>query len=683
MSLKGTYNDALLTDFLLERLRDGEVPNVDELASELSNLQQEKPLLGEKPLISLTDTTLDIYENASAQKINDIFEGEIKDLEIFYSVIEEFQQRIVDQSLTWSTTFNSLSRKLQELEDKADTLLLLREDTLGYFKYVSDDFRTLEYVDLSNTTAEIDTSAGTCVLTQETISNGISRIDLSEAEVDYQIVQAINIVGSSQAPGFPIENILLDTYSQWLMFVEIPSQAPVTIALRLSLEDVTNVSKVVFTPFGATSTSAFSISLLYSQDGTDYLLVPGEASQSITSAPATWVFPVLRAKYFRFLISKNGPDDISVNDNYLYQFGARNIYLGRPSFDTSVRGTLLSTGRTVLDSTNTETSFSKAALNVCELLPAGTRIDYFLSVDGGTIFSAISPLEHNAPTSPQVLDFAKQDPDTNIGSTSVWGSTLSAERLDFDNGASLSLVSPSDTVLNFYVPSLSVDTIVESTYKVYRNTNSASGNVRGREPGWRFDEQRGTYNTIFRVEDPSGMSVNFGLTIAQIDGVAVTGTITIDKGDHRLETLAVNWLNVATGLTDVATLQEADSLYPYNHKLLIEGYSYSSSFVGEQLYIGAVFIAENKLSYVPQHQFFNFTDRNNMDVYTRIVDSIGNLAFVVKTIADFSDQENECFRVQYKSSTRKFTSIVLKAILHTEDESVTPVLDAYTVKLGG
>ena len=682
MSLKGIYNDALLTDFLLERLRDGEVPNVDELNQELNSLRQIKPLLGEKPLISLTDTTLDKHEEASARKINDIFAGEIKDLDILYSTISEFQTRATDQLLSWSTTFSSLLRSLEELEDRVDTLLLLRQDTLGYFKYVSDDFRTLEYIDLENTTATIDTNSGMCSMMETTTGSGISRIALDEAIVDYQVVQANGLVGTSQLPGFSIQNILSDTYSQWLLFIESTLQTPILIAIRVSLEEITNVSKVVFVPFGATGTSAFLVNLLYSQDGTDYILVPGEASRSITSNPAIWTFPIIKAKYFKFLVSKNGADDVSNNDNYLYQFGARNISLYTPAHDTSVSGVLQSVSRAVLESSE-QLSFTKAALNVCENIPEGTSIDYFLSVDGGETFSAIDPLERTQPINPQVLDFAKQDPETNIDSSSKWDSILSAEELDFDNNAGLSLVSANDKVLNFYIPNGEVDDVVESTYKIYRNTNSASGLVRGKKAGWYFDTERGTYNTIFRVEDPSGMSIDFGSSSAFLDGQMVVGMQLISKGDHRFETSSVNWLDISDGLTNEASLKEEDFLYPLNHKLLIEGYDYVTTYVGEQVYRGASFIAEKKLVYIPQHQFFNFTEENNTEVYTRIVDSDGDLSFIVKIISDFSDQENEHLRVQYQSSTRKFNSVVFKAILRTDDENVSPLLDAYTVKLGG
>ena len=681
MTLKGQYNDALLSDLLLTALKQGSVPNVDELKDQLAVLEAAKPLLGTKPLLSLEDHRLEFFENASATKWNDLMISGQRDLGIMYDLIAELQDRTINQGRRWSAYWTNGKRLLDDLEDRVDTVLLLKRDTLGYYKYVSDDFFGISLVDTGVTDARVDTAAGVVTMQEiSTASGEVARIDTTGATVSRQTLQAPGLIAVATEANSGVGNAITDQYSEWIELIRTSDQGNVTVALTIDLGTPTTISKAIFTPAGSTATSAYVVTMMYSPEGIDYVVVPAASSQSITTNPAVWSFGNIQATKVRFIISKNGYDDIDPNGNYGYIMGCKNVSLFNPAYDITQGSVFQSTDLEVLDDQGVALSFSKCALHTCQTLPLDTRIDYSVSVDGSA-FIAISPIEESAPSHPQVIDFAEAVLVNNNNQLTVWNTGLSSNALDLANTGTLNLEDPNDVVLNYYVPVGDVASVREATYRVWRNLGQQGVNVRGQASGWFKDETRGTFKTWFSVEEPGGVDVNLGGTRAKLNGVTVYSAVHIPKGIHSWETDFANWAEVASGYTDEAALEANDPLYPYNHKLIIEGYTYSG-FTGDQVYVGMVWWAESSLQYSPLHEFFGAQDPGTLNLYTRETDLSGNLGFVVKTTQAFGDHANEQFRIQYELTDRLFTSITLRAILGTAVADTSPVIDSYTLKLG-
>ena len=210
--------------------------------------------------------------------------------------------------------------------------------------------------------------------------------------------------------------------------------------------------------------------------------------------------------------------------------------------------------------------------------------------------------------------------------------------------------------------------------------------MRGIASGWSYDESAGLYSTILTVRDPNGLIIDLGTSEAIIDEVVQTGSVTLGAGNHTFSTDVSNWAEAAPGAVDIPDLMIKDPLYPYNHKLMVEGYNYSA-FAGEdeRIYVGASFWSEMILSYLAREAFVeqpSSVASTDLTVYTRQVDIPGNITFIVKTLPTSGDLQSERFRVEYSLSDRTFDTIYLKAVLGTDDVSVTPVLDSYTIKLG-
>ena len=680
MSLAGKYNDVLYTEFLIEELKNGAVPNLDEIQVRVDALRAENPLLGEKPLISLQDHSVAYLEHASASRWNDTLQSELRDLTAMYLAVDELSGLTNSQARRWSAYYESTRRTLSELEDRIDNLLLLKRDTLGYFAYVSDDFLNLDYTNIASTTAKVETASG-IVTMRETSVPALTRIPAENMTAVKQILSVNGLVSDETPAGFGVKNVLSDEYSQWLQIVRAENQGIVTTSVRVNLGSLTTVGKVVFTPFGSTAASAFGISLLYSQNGIDFVLVPGQPVVSVLGSPATWMFPEIKATVLRFVISKSGYDDIDTNNNYMYEFGCKNVSVYSPVFSVETSGVFISRPLEVLDSDGVAKDFSKAALHTCDFSPEGTELLYFLSVDGST-YIPISSLDDTSPSHAQLVDFGGELPVDNTTSTSLFDSSRESTQLDTTNVSAITMTTPGEFALNSYVPLASVSSVIESSYVVYRNLGEKGEIVRNIASGWTFDANTNEYSTLVKVDDPSGYAMDLGVSEAMIDGVVRSGVFVLPKGLHVFITSASNWAEVTSGLLTEALLTAADPLYPHNHKQIIEGYTYASAFTGNQVYTGASWWAEKQIGYLPQHEFASLTDTNNLDVYTRRVDGTGNLAFIVKTVQDFGDHFSERFRTEYSLPSRDFNQIYIKIVLNTSDSSVSPFVDSYTIKLG-
>ena len=688
MGLAGEYNDLLLTEFLIETLKTGEIPTVQELSEQLDELKNEYPLIGKKPLFSVENNFVKYYENASASKHNSTYERLQKDIHLLYDVMHEIQQRITKEGARWSTFYETMRRYCDDLEDRIDALLLMDAETLGYYKYVSDDFLTVDEVDLDNTNAEVETNAGIVQISHSLIQgDGHSRLpltDVTSSNITASSVSGPGVVSLGTSPGSSLENIVKDESSTWLGLLKTTNQnQPATISVGIKLtdtEDYVEFNKVVASLHGSTATSAFIITLWYSTNNVDWVLVPTDSYTQSTLDVAVWTFKTIKAKYIKFTMTKNAPDDIDGNGYYSWDFGFKSVKLYRDAYETRVGHTLQTTARTPDDEAN---AFTKAALSVCEATHDETNISYYLSVDEGASFHAVDPIERKNPTKPQVLDFSELQRYSNNGSSNVYDNNKTATELDTDNVAGESLEA-GELPLNFYIGASNISGLIENGIIIWRNTGTKGGTntVRNRARGWSYDDDTGHYNCYIYVSDPNGIMIDFGQDTAWIDGNSVTGSVVISAGSHSFETSSANWLDITPSADSLEDLLAVDSLYPYNHKLLIEGYLYGTNYTDEEVYKGVSIFAELQPQYRSRHGFKVDTDSDDLTVYTRNVDDSGNLLFVFKTDRSFSDYINEQILVTYPLTNQTFDSVILKAVLSTSDASVSPVLDSYLVKLG-
>lgn len=188
------------------------------------------------------------------------------------------------------------------------------------------------------------------------------------------------------------------------------------------------------------------------------------------------------------------------------------------------------------------------------------------------------------------------------------------------------------------------------------------------------------YKTTIYITNPEGISIDLGNTSAYINGLRLSGKVLLQQGYSVFETAETNYLPVATGATKLSDLRKLDSLYPYNHKLLIEGYSYIDNFKGEQLYQGVDEYFGSLLTYVPPETFAIPENTNNYDIYTIDVIDIGSV-FKVKVDKSNGTWQNETYDYSWSVGRSTSNQLWFKLILSSSEDYKSAVVSSVKVRV--
>ena len=170
-----------------------------------------------------------------------------------------------------------------------------------------------------------------------------------------------------------------------------------------------------------------------------------------------------------------------------------------------------------------------------------------------------------------------------------------------------------------------------------------------------------------------------------------------DSGIHTIKVHKNNWKEVElmNDTKDLAELKIKDILYPYNHKLLIEGYNYDTTYPSteEKIYKGADLFAETIMTQVSLFDLETNIAIDKYDVFAFDVDAPKShtapnsdndptTIMITKINEENPDFQNERFVLRFTLVNELRQYLRLRADLSTEDDKVTPALHSYKIKLG-
>ena len=134
-------------------------------------------------------------------------------------------------------------------------------------------------------------------------------------------------------------------------------------------------------------------------------------------------------------------------------------------------------------------------------------------------------------------------------------------------------------------------------------------------------------------------------------------------------------------MNSVQELKDSDPLYPYNHKLIIEGYNYLSNFTGDRIYngLGSEYFG-SLLKYVTPERFNDSSSDRDLNIYT-IEENNGNIFFKIKTDENDASWKDEKVEVRYMLRLENTNTLYVKALLRTRDTSITPNINKIQVRV--
>jgi len=723
MSLKTTYKEFILENILLEYLKEGTVPNAEQIESDFETYQETHSDLS-LPKSKFVDFSVERGDNSSADQMQNIADTVSSDVSVVVREIYSLVGKTSKFYERWSFENKRLAAKAQKLNQEVDSLLLLANYTTGYFSSVADVFTDMNLVNTDNTTAYVNVDEQSVTLNPGTAEAGtIKRIntnDLTDLDVSFAAL--------TKRPGTSVydvssNNNLVQAFktadTTWVGKVTSSVSGTMTCELKahVSKDKDIEVSRIAFDYTGPVSDRA-TVTAMHSKDGYSWYILPTNEATKVLASNMLWTFPLTEMRWIKFIFYKAAPD----SGQYEYDFSLRHIRLSEVTYYADAGNVFESKALSATNVQENLVGFNLVQLDVCENIPDNTDIEYYMSVSKDnstwTSWTNILPSQRDEVKYPKVLSFAGaswknntiEDEDAHGLLNSSFDNNVLVTTFDTETGA---LGSERDILqyrfknTTFAAINTSIlvsadedqDTISNSV-AVWRNIRNKTSypdtlSVRGVARGWGRKEQ--TYSCYFEILSSDGKLFDFGGKQCAIDGQFVTGVVKVPAGIHKFETDATNWFDIAENYIEAVgssgavsteeTLQDIDPLYPYNHKLIIDGFPYPSGFKGNQTYTGTDFSAE---FYGTRTSLFNL--ENNINGYGHFAirgigknDQAATLSIVLRYDPSDSDFTNELFITKWRagqSGSEMYKYVKLKTVLLSESTSVTPALNSYRIKLG-
>lgn len=720
--IRDTYVELITEQIIKDILTEGNSPTSAEILQQFTSFTEENDI--SRPLFVANNYHVDFGEASSASKFNNTNNNIHRDLKVLYRHLIKVSESAMANFDRWRAESNILEGRLEDLQERITSLLLLSNDTAGFFNFMQDNFVDNNKIDLANSDTYINVQKG--IVTIGTSVSGATRIDLStlrDEDVQFTVLSRNNLVSTVSTQGSATRYAVSDVTNYWQERVYTNKPGPVSAEIKIDLLSSKQISRVDIDLHMANQNSTVQLTPLYSTDNYSWTQLPVTDFTRSVIDKTTFQFSPVTARYIKFIMTKAGFDQVH-NELYAYEFGVDEVSLYKEGFSPNTESTFTSKPLSVTDVDGNIEEFSRIVLEVCEDVPEDTSVDYYISASNDpsaplTGFTAIDPLNRTNSTNPTVLDFGELDTVTvdNISisydptgaSTSFINPSKSFQLITSTSGADAVTASGDASSTRYYffndndrILSHQVGSgvrIAQGTLEVWRNVSIKGDEykVRGYTNGWGFEDPY--YKTTVYVDNAAGHSVDWGGKTVIIDGQKRTGKLLIGKGRHTVWVHKDNWKLVDdSSVSDLADLKVADTLYPYNHRYLVEGFNYSSVYptTEEKVYRGFDIIAEH---FMKQVSIFDIINNVTADDYSKfaldkdVEDSSRDLdgssasdtgetsVFVLKVDGSNPDFTNERFTLRFKSANSLFKYLRFKAVMKTTDNNKTPFLSSYRVKI--
>lgn len=567
-----------------------------------------------------------------------------------------------------TSTIYRTNKTLDELSSRLDNLLLLNGKDDVFLHGIEESFSHQLNIDRVSTTATVESNSVTCGKKQ------ISAVDLSQTKLKVTPIAEKGIV--SYVANSSIDSLKESDGNVWSATINTRYQSGrVSLLIEFAFIKAIDLSTCRIYGLPIESNSIATCTLFYSLDNSTF--APLEPVELHLTDSLIIPMSLTGVRKIQILLSKEAADSSRLpTGEYEYQFLLDQISFEQNSFEQLSASTLQTLAYEVLDVDGLPVYFTKATMSACTIEPMGTGVAFYLSNDDENWFS----VDHFSKTS-SIISFGDHTPDQSIGYAENLSSPFSlVEKLNSIE----SFDYASEAYLNAYVTADYADRIPFANITIHRNIviDTSSDIVSGTSPGWIFDNKSSTYSTVVFISNPEGRTIDFGPKGARVNGNKVTGMVTIKSGYSNFSTDSSNWQVLIDDFTSENTLRSKDSLYPYNHKYLIEGYSYSESFKGDRVYSGVDEYFGLDMYYISAEEF-DAIPTNSPKYYsvftTEEVDD--KLYFKVKVNKQSSTWREELFNLDFIVQSANSNKLYVRALLSSNDSKLTPVIESFKVRV--
>ena len=582
--------------------------------------------------------------------------------------LDELIQMLEDGHRGFYGTSKRIGRLLDQTESRLDNLLLLNGAADAFVVGVEETFDTQTQINQSKTTATVE--AGYVTLGRKSYTP----VDLSKLKLNATVGGTARIVSVNASS--PISSLKEDDGALWEYVVYTKEQqGRVTLVLTMELPEPAYVGDLRLNGLPISVNKKMTATCFYSLDGSSWATL--EPVEQVATSEMHFQIGLDGIQKVQITLSKDAADSSTPNKNaYMYVFSLDSLKLYADGFKPSRQSAIICGPYDVLDDQGNPVFFTKGTCSACVHEPDNTSVSFYLSQNGEDWIGVSHEgdggnyVSFSDSTANQSVGFI----DEYIAAGAVIESVIGIEEIDFQTEA----------VLNTYVLSDWVDYIPLKSFAIKRNIPSSGSpsELLGTAPGWFFDEKTQQYTCTLLVEDPNGRYLDLGDTSAYLNGSLVSGQVYLPQGYSVFATADSNWIEVSNSASSSDELEKLDSLYPYNHKYLVEGYSYSNSFTGEQIYQGVDEYFGRLMVYRSPEEFA-YAEADNPLYYNMFTteDVDGNWYIKVKVNKTDASWKEELYSSSWAVQSSETNKLYVKALLSTSDAGQTPRIDSFKVRV--
>jgi hypothetical protein len=624
------YNQITFNDIVRERyFKRGASPTTDQ--SNAITGQVEAKNLGNGSSLSYEPASESEGSAKAIQSALDTFTQEIQTVFTGSAVLKDRAKKIYDQAENRTALINK-----QAMDLALEACALAQSRQQGFNLFAIDCMVDFTKIDQAVTSVTVDHRNQAARLKTQPDERRISLSHLEDKDFDVIVIRG-DVSGQSLAPGSRLLNAVDDSDSYWLHRIHSSSNGTKGIALQVDLGSEVVASRLSFSPFGANTDEGIQVRVLGSLNSINWremMPLTQQTSPRVLIDGVAVNIRYLRIEMTRTKSSYQTPDLAS----FIYEFGMNDLRVFESRYYPA--GEFVSKPIEFRDVLGNLQLINKIKFNFYDEKPEGTEIIYYLVTD---------------PSSTEGLIRIVPDVVTELETV------LSKKE---DQGKIRSRYDANHALVGLALE----DGFLPETVQFFRNTFQKDVLIDGVQTGWKYKDSY--FSCMIEVSEEK--EINLGVSFAYIDGRKTNGIQVLSPGLHSFRTHETNW-RPAISETD-------DPLFPYNHKLIIEGLD------GSLIYTGVDFQAAENLSLISAFDLVENIPSTN-DQYFGIYGSYPIVKIPIPPV--FLEKiegwrlEQYAIRYKYVSDTlAPITSVRLAARMSTTNLRLSPVFRGYIALAG-
>lgn len=687
------YSNFLTENFIKRELKNGVIPTPEEIEANIKQIAKDTSNFAE-PLFNEEEYLIEEEKQSSAASINNTFGLLHSDLSVLYkALIDQGKQssKIFDSSFA---RLKGFEKRIEDLSEDVESLLFESQYSDRYEDLFYEKFKTNNHIneDLSS----IDHDRKTKTIKLKADFSGIIDYEIKSSDLTVKLPNETGVISSAAINNMSPLNIFSEQNTIWQHQVVTSKDFPIMMLdLIVRLGDSSKqINSISIDPADASNRTQISCEISTSVDGLNWSNPDGEWRKRMIGE-TDFSFKGISPQFIKFRFIKTGTD-AAFKQSYTYNFGIKNIKFIGSSFNIQKRikeGTFYS--KVITPKKNS--LINKIGIMTCHVKPEGSGIQYALiPLTENQISNFNNGISSISDFTYYNIDIEKSQEQLTFDSKSLLESEQNINNIPLEDAIDYKFKDSSNSSLNQDTSSyLKSETIV-----LRREGNNETFITQGKETflanapfGW-LDEGE-FYTTIVRVTQYGGAKLQLGQTKMIVDGNETSGEVTLSIGFHRIKVFKRNWFSV-----DLTSIDEnspnPDVLYPFNHKYLIEGLSetlygidldadqggwtYREKIDPESLYQEQMSHWAIRMKELEEFEFHS--QKTALDTFCYKLDNNGIERIIVSTPNKNDLLLNERFSIITKAqSSDPIKGVILKASLSTEDETVTPLICEYLIRI--